>query len=113
MSRVRWWRRQIGRVGRWRVEGVGSLEGRVLRPVFPRRHADHPRLAGRLRFGAADEPALSELPTILREFRPLYPRINLELTVTQSGTQQRRLNAGRRAVLRPSLNSVGRVCRNH
>ena len=40
-------------------------------------------MAGRLRFGAADELALSELPTILREFRQLYPRINLELTVTQ------------------------------
>ena len=48
-------------------------------------------MAGRLRFGAADELALSELPTILREFRQLYPRINLELTVTQSGTLVRRL----------------------
>lgn len=52
-------------------------------------------MAGRLRFGAADELALSELPTILREFRQLYPRINLELTVTQSGILQRRLNANR------------------
>lgn len=50
-------------------------------------------MAGRLRFGAADELALSELPTILREFRQLYPRINLELTVTQSGILQRRLQA--------------------
>jgi len=50
-------------------------------------------MAGRLRFGAADELALSELPTILREFRQLYPRINLELTVTQSGTLSRRLTA--------------------
>jgi DNA-binding transcriptional LysR family regulator len=50
-------------------------------------------MAGRLRFGAADELALSELPTILREFRQLYPRINLELTVTQSGTLHRRLAA--------------------
>ena len=52
-------------------------------------------MAGRLRFGAADELALSELPTILREFRQLYPRINLELTVTQSGILQRRLSANR------------------
>lgn len=52
-------------------------------------------MAGRLRFGAADELALSELPTILREFRQLYPRVNLELTVTQSGILQRRLNANR------------------
>ncbi len=50
-------------------------------------------MAGRLRFGAADELALSELPSILREFRQLYPRINLELTVTQSGTLLRRLGA--------------------
>ena len=50
-------------------------------------------MVGRLRFGAADELALSELPTILREFRQLYPRINLELTVTQSGILQRRLAA--------------------
>lgn len=50
-------------------------------------------MAGRLRFGAADELALSELPTILREFRQLYPRINMELTVTQSGILYRRLMA--------------------
>ncbi len=50
-------------------------------------------MSGRLRFGAADELALSELPTILREFRQLYPRINLELTVTQSGILYRRLMA--------------------
>ena len=48
-------------------------------------------MRGRLRFGAADELALTELPTILREFRHLYPRINLELTVTQSGVLHRRL----------------------
>ena len=50
-------------------------------------------MRGRLRFGAADELALTELPTILREFRQLYPRINLELTVTQSGILYRRLMA--------------------
>jgi DNA-binding transcriptional LysR family regulator len=50
-------------------------------------------MSGRLRFGAADELALSELPTILRDFRQLYPRINLELTVTQSGILLRRLAA--------------------
>jgi DNA-binding transcriptional LysR family regulator len=47
-------------------------------------------MRGRLRFGAADELALSELPSILRDFRQLNPRINLELTVTQSGTLLRR-----------------------
>ena len=50
-------------------------------------------MSGRLRFGAADELALTELPIILRDFRQLYPRINLELTVTQSGTLVRRLEA--------------------
>ena len=50
-------------------------------------------MRGRLRFGAADELALSELPNILRDFRQLNPRINLELTVTQSGTLLRRLAA--------------------
>lgn len=48
-------------------------------------------MRGRLRFGAADELALTELPTILRAFRVDHPQINLELTVTQSGTLQRRL----------------------
>ncbi|MGD7707786.1 LysR family transcriptional regulator [Microlunatus sp. Y2014] len=50
-------------------------------------------MRGRLRFGAADELALTELPSILRAFRVGHPRINLELTVTQSGTLQRRLAA--------------------
>ncbi|WP_331714700.1 LysR substrate-binding domain-containing protein [Auraticoccus cholistanensis] len=50
-------------------------------------------MSGRLRFGAADELALGELPTILRNFRQLYPRINLELTVTQSGSLLRRLHS--------------------
>ncbi len=52
-------------------------------------------MSGRLRFGAADELALSELPSILRDFRQLYPRINLELTVTQSGVLHRQLRANR------------------
>ncbi|MBA8794682.1 DNA-binding transcriptional LysR family regulator [Friedmanniella endophytica] len=52
-------------------------------------------MAGRLRFGAADELALGELPRILRDFRQHNPRINLELTVTQSGTLLRRLEANR------------------
>jgi DNA-binding transcriptional LysR family regulator len=51
-------------------------------------------LRGRLRFGASDDLALTQLPQILREFRQLHPRIDLELTVTQSGLLHRRLNAG-------------------
>jgi DNA-binding transcriptional LysR family regulator len=51
-------------------------------------------LRGRLRFGVSDDLALTQLPQILREFRQLHPRIDLELTVTQSGLLHRRLNAG-------------------
>lgn len=51
-------------------------------------------MSGRLRFGVADEFALGpDLPAILRHFRELYPRINLELTVTQSGELYRRVQA--------------------
>ncbi len=51
-------------------------------------------MRGRIRFGSADDLALSELPRILRDFRQLYPHINLELTVSQSGPLTRRLQAG-------------------
>ena len=71
-------------------------------------------MRGRLRFGAADELALSELPTILREFRQLYPRINLELTVTQSGTLVRRLAANHLDLIfvnQPADSDRGRLVR--
>lgn len=51
-------------------------------------------MRGRLRFGSADDLALTQLPQILRDFRQLYPQINLELTVSQSGALMRRLQAG-------------------
>jgi len=51
-------------------------------------------MRGRLRFGSADDLALTQLPQILRDFRQLYPHINLELTVGQSGFLTRRLLAG-------------------
>ena len=51
-------------------------------------------LAGRLRFGVADDLALAPLPRVLRDFRRLYPRIDLELTVGQSGALHRRLESG-------------------
>lgn len=51
-------------------------------------------LRGRLRFGASDDLAVTQLPRILREFRQMHPRIDLELTVTQSSTLHRRLNSG-------------------
>ncbi len=51
-------------------------------------------MRGRLRFGSADDLALTQLPGILRDFRQLYPQINLELTVSQSPALLRRLTAG-------------------
>jgi DNA-binding transcriptional LysR family regulator len=51
-------------------------------------------MRGRLRFGSADDLALTQLPQILRDFRQLYPQINLELTVGQSGLLARRLRSG-------------------
>jgi DNA-binding transcriptional LysR family regulator len=52
------------------------------------------QLRGRLRFGAADDLALTQLPRILRDFRQQHPQIDLELTVTQSATLHRRLETG-------------------
>src|SRR6185312_13429 len=43
-------------------------------------------VSGRLRFGVTDDLALTPVPRILRDFRQLYPRVDLELTVSQSGT---------------------------
>ncbi|WP_291050144.1 LysR substrate-binding domain-containing protein [Herbiconiux sp.] len=51
-------------------------------------------MRGRLRFGAADDLAATQLPRILRHFRQLHPQINLELTVNQSVPLYRRLKAG-------------------
>lgn len=51
-------------------------------------------MRGRLRFGTADDLAITGLPRILREFRQIYPQINLELTVGQSDQLYKRLNAG-------------------
>lgn len=51
-------------------------------------------MRGRLRFGSADDLALTQLPQILRDFRQLYPQINLELTIAQSGALTRKLHAG-------------------
>ncbi|QOR69287.1 LysR family transcriptional regulator [Ruania alkalisoli] len=51
-------------------------------------------MTGRLRFGAADDLALTQLPRILREFRQLHPKITMELTVAQSLVLHRRLLAG-------------------
>ncbi|QJU55541.1 LysR substrate-binding domain-containing protein [Herbiconiux sp. KACC 21604] len=51
-------------------------------------------MRGKLRFGAADDLAATQLPRILRHFRQLHPQINLELTVNQSLPLYRRLKSG-------------------
>jgi DNA-binding transcriptional LysR family regulator len=51
-------------------------------------------LTGRLRFGVTDDLALTPLPRILRDFRQLYPRIDLELTVLQNESLLRRIESG-------------------
>ncbi|WP_147916877.1 LysR substrate-binding domain-containing protein [Ruania zhangjianzhongii] len=51
-------------------------------------------MGGRLRFGAADDLALTQLPRILREFRQLHPQVTVELTIAQSHVLHRRLLAG-------------------
>jgi DNA-binding transcriptional LysR family regulator len=50
---------------------------------------------GRLRIGMSDDLALTRLPQILRDFRAENPRVDLELTVDQSGTLHRRLESDR------------------
>ena len=51
-------------------------------------------LSGRLRFGVTDDLALTPLPRILRDFRQLYPRIGLALTVLQNESLLRRVESG-------------------
>ncbi len=52
------------------------------------------RLRGRLRFGVTDDVALTQVPTMLREFRKLHPGIDLALTVAQGPVLQRRIESG-------------------
>lgn len=52
-----------------------------------------PTMTGRLRFGAADDLALVQLPGVLRAFRQLHPSIQLELTIGQTSMLRRRLDA--------------------
>ncbi|MEV0288914.1 LysR substrate-binding domain-containing protein [Kribbella sp. NPDC050820] len=51
-------------------------------------------LSGRLRFGVTDDLALTPVPRILRDFRQQYPRVDLELMVSQSEMLQRRVESG-------------------
>ena len=71
-------------------------------------------MRGRLRFGSADDLGLTQLPQILRDFRQVYPQINLELTVNQSGALLRRLQAGQLDLVyvkQESGETVGRLVR--
>lgn len=47
-----------------------------------------------VRFGTADDLALTHLPGILRDFRRKNPRVDVEITVGQSAAVMRRLRAG-------------------
>jgi DNA-binding transcriptional LysR family regulator len=71
-------------------------------------------MRGRLRFGSADDLALTQLPQVLRDFRQLYPQINLELTVSQSGSLLRKLQAGQLDLVfvkQESADPLGRLVR--
>ncbi|WP_424813128.1 LysR family transcriptional regulator [Roseococcus sp. YIM B11640] len=50
-----------------------------------RRHFTSGKLRGKLRFGASEDVLLQGLPEILRDFTRENPRVDLELTVGQSG----------------------------
>jgi DNA-binding transcriptional LysR family regulator len=72
-------------------------------------------MRGRLRFGTADDLGLTQLPGILRDFRQLYPQINLELTVSQSPALLRRVQAGQLDLVYikedPAVAEAGRLVR--
>jgi DNA-binding transcriptional LysR family regulator len=50
-----------------------------------------PQPRGRVRLGLSDDLALTRMPEILRAFRREHSRIDIELTVDQSGSLHRRL----------------------
>ena len=54
-------------------------------------HFSGSQVEGRLRFGVTDDLALTALPRILRTFRQLNPRVDIELTVLQNELLLRRL----------------------
>lgn len=71
-------------------------------------------MRGRLRFGAADDLAIAQLPDVLRTFRQRHPQIHLELTVAQTGALQRRLAANQLDLVlikEPPGQSAGQVVR--
>jgi len=71
-------------------------------------------LSGRLRFGVTDDLALTAVPRVLREFRRLYPRVDLDLTVAQNDVLHRRIETGHLDLAfakRPSTDTRGRLVR--
>lgn len=57
-------------------------------------HFAGPAERTRVRFGTADDLALTHLPEILRDFRRKNPHVDVEITVGQSAAIFRRLKAG-------------------
>ena len=57
-------------------------------------HFSGSQVEGRLRFGVTDDLALTALPRILRTFRQLNPRVDIELTVLQNELLLRRIESG-------------------
>ncbi|RVW07696.1 LysR family transcriptional regulator [Prescottella agglutinans] len=58
------------------------------------RYFEGSTLAGRLRFGAAEDLVAKGLPEILRDFRRSHPLVDLQLTVGLSRTVHAQLRAG-------------------
>lgn len=58
-------------------------------------HFAAPALSGRIRFGTADDLALTHLPGIVREFRRAYPHLTVDISVGQSAGLTRQLKSGR------------------
>jgi DNA-binding transcriptional LysR family regulator len=58
------------------------------------RYFSEAKLRGRLRFGASEDFVATSLADLLRDFRRLHPKLDLELTVGLSGWLNAKLDAG-------------------
>lgn len=58
-------------------------------------HFAAPTLSGRIRFGTADDLALTHLPGIVGQFRRAHPHLTVDISVGQSAALTRQLQAGR------------------
>jgi DNA-binding transcriptional LysR family regulator len=73
-------------------EAMIGFAGTILESYTPaQRYFAGPQPRGRVRLGLSDDLALTRMPEILRAFRREHPRIDIELTVDQSGSLYRRL----------------------